>query len=152
MSEINELALQIVDSEFDYLTGTDRSCRISSVESWLLYNIGRLNSRIYTSYSGENPQMKLEERNIYANMYLKNYYSNEAQRVLKNMSSDTIQWLTLKEADTTVTLQNKNEVAKTYLSMSKSAGEDLERQIAAYNMYQAAPREVHTMNFSTGVL
>jgi hypothetical protein len=150
MSEINELASQIVDSEFGYLTGSDKTCRIASTEAWLLYNIGRLNNRIYTSFSGEDPGLGHEERSIYSTMYLMNYYASEAQKVLRNMSSDTLQWLTLKEADTTVTLQNKNEVAKTYISMSRTIKEDLEKQVAAYNGFLAGPREVGTYNYGTG--
>ena len=152
MSQINDLALNIVSANFDYLTGTDRTCMESSVESWLLYNLGKLNNRIYTNYSGENPNLGLEEQSIYSNMFLHRFYSSEAQKVLRNMSSTTLEWLTLREGDSTITLHNKNEVAKTYMSMSREAGEALEKEISAYNNYLSSPREVATTNVHyTGV-
>lgn len=146
MSQINDLASNIVSANFDYLTGTDRTCMLSSVESWLLYNLGKLNNRIYTSFSGENPNLGLEEQSIYSNMFLQRYYSQEAQKVLRNMSSDTLQWLSLREGDSSITLHNKNEVAKTYMSFSRDAGEALEKEIASYNNYLSTPREVSTTN------
>jgi uncharacterized small protein (DUF1192 family) len=85
------------------------------------------------------------------NMFLSTYYNNEARKVLKNMSSDTLQWLSMGEGDSRIQLQNKNEVAKTYSSLARDAREETEKLIHSYNMYQSSPREVSTVNYNTGV-
>ena len=148
MSEISGLAEEIITTEFDYLTGADRSSQHTRTENWLLYNQGLLNSRIYTQYSGENPEFNLEESNIYKNMYMSNYYRSEAQKVLRNMSSDTLEWLSIKEADSSIKLQNKNEVARTFTSMSNSLKAELESQIFAYNSYIGSPKDVEACQYS----
>ena len=142
MSEIGRLATQIVENELPYLTGTDQSLAISRASGWLLNNIGQLNNRIFTSYSGENPGFKQEESAIYQAIYLVSYNKSKANSVLKNMDSDNLQWLSLREGDSQIQLQNKNEVAKTYLSISKQTQEEMDGLIWAYNLYQAYPRTV----------
>lgn len=142
MSELGRLATEIVDDELPYLEEGERLVEISRASGWLTNNIGKLNTLIYTSYSGENPGMLLEESNIYKNIYLYDYYKRKAGSVLKNMDSSVLQWLTLKEGDSQVTLQNKNEVAKTYMSISKQNKEDLDQLVWQYNLYQSYPRGV----------
>lgn len=154
MSEIGRLATEIVQDEFSYLTGTEQSVAISSASGWLLNNLGQLNNLIFTAYSGENPGMMLEESSIYRNIYLYSYYKNKAGSVLRNMDSSTLQWLTLKEGDSQITLQNKNEVAKSYLAISKQNREDIDKLVWTYNQYQAYPRSVDIIyeEVATGAL
>lgn len=143
MSEIGRLATEIVDDELSFLTGTDRDVAISRASGWLLNNEGQLNNVIFTSYSGENPGFKYEESSIYKMIYLNNYYRSKAGAVLKNMDSSTLQWLSLREGDSQVQLQNKNEVAKTYTQIAKQTKEDVDKLIWAYNLFQAYPRQVY---------
>ena len=142
MSELGRLATEIVDDELPYLETGERLVEISRASGWLTNNVGKLNTLIYTSYSGENPGMLLEESNIYKNIYLYDYYKRKAGSVLKNMDSSVLQWLTLKEGDSQITLQNKNEVAKTYMSISKQNKEDLDKLVWQYNLYQSYPRGI----------
>jgi hypothetical protein len=142
MSEIGILAQEVVNDELSYLDESQQNLSISRASGWMVNNLGILNNYIFTSYSGENPGLKYEESSIYKLIYLKNYYKNKAGSVLKNMDSDNLQWLSLKEGDSQINLQNKNEVAKTYIQMSKEKDSEIQKLIWTYNLYQAYPREV----------
>lgn len=142
MTEIGMLAQDVIETEFDFLSEEEKNVAISRASGWMLSNLGKLNTLINTSYSGENPGLKLEENSIYKNLYISNYYKNKASSVLKNMDSDNLQWISLREGDSQIQVQNKNEVAKTYLQMQKEKDLETKDLIAAYNLYGAYPREV----------
>jgi len=142
MADLNTLAQQVIESEFDYLTGTDRICQKTTIENWFRYNLGLLNTHLFTCYSGESPEWGLEEQAIYKAMYLSSFYGQEAKKVLRNMNSNTLEWLTLKEGDSQITLQNKNEVAKTYRGLASEMTEEVNRLVQNYRLYQVNPTDV----------
>lgn len=142
MSELGLIATEVIEDEFPYLTGTDRSVAISNASGWFENNIGKLNNLIYSSYSGVDPGLCLEERSIYKAIYLSDYFRSKAGAVLKNMDSDVLQWISLSEGDSTIRLQNKNEVSKSYVSMSKEYKQEAKDLVWAYNLYGAYPRSV----------
>ena len=65
VSQIGELAQEIASGYFSYLTGTALATQISDTSGWLTVSMVRLNDLIYTSYSGVNPNLGLEEASIY---------------------------------------------------------------------------------------
>lgn len=142
MSEISDLAQRIVDDEFFYLTGSDLTIMFNRVSGWLMNNVGTLNTLIHQSFSGANPGMGLEEQAIYRYLYLGSYYNNKSAAVLKNMDSANLEWLSIKEGDSSITLQNKNEVAKSFKQLARESLDEAKAMVTAYNIYQASPRQV----------
>lgn len=142
MTELGVLAEQIIEDELSFLEEPEKSLAISRASGWLTNNLGKLNTRIYSNFSGENPGMKYEEASIYKNIYMSNYYRSKANSVLKNMDAANLEWLFLKEGDSQIQLQNKNEVAKTYIQLSKEKETETKDLISAYNLYEAYPRQI----------
>ena len=115
--------------------------------------IGELNTLIFTSFSGSGigvtdsikivPENKFgyEESGIFKQLYLKHFYRKKARNVLKGIDS-SVDFISLREGDSMITRTNKNEIAKTYRGLAKDAEEELEKQVYAYNYYQAQPRQV----------
>jgi hypothetical protein len=147
MSEIGDLATRIVNDEFDYLTGSERTAGIQKASGWLTNNIGTLNTLLFQSFSGENPSFGLEEASIYRYLYLGNYYSSKAASVLRNMDSSTLEWLQIREGDSSIQVQNKNEVAKSFRQFSRDMIDEANKLVTAYNIYQASPRQVSVNYF-----
>ena len=153
MSELGDLATSIWDNEFGDATGaSQRTNEINSISGWLAGNIGLLNTLIYKSFSGDANgdvcpvgTFKLEEQDIYSQIYLKHFYEKKARNVLRgidgSLNSD-IDWNRLREGDSLIVRNNKTDVSKLYLTMAKDAAEELKDLVYYYNSYQAAPRQV----------
>lgn len=141
---VHDLADEIFGNEFDYDSGYAQFYFISG---WLASNIGQLNTKIYSSYSVENGlfeptgSFKAEERAIYKQMYLYEFYTKKTRQVLRGIDS-SVDFVSLKEGDTMITRTNKNELAKTYRGLANDARDELQKLITAYTIYQAAPLQV----------
>ena len=151
MSQIGELAEEICSGYFFYLTGTNLTTQISDTSGWLTVSLGQLNNLIYTSYSGVDPSLGLEENSIYTQLYLQSYYTSKAIKVLANVDNDD-DWIRITEGDTTLVRTNKNEVSKSYRGLSKDAQEMTNSLVASYHQYLAQPSQVAGTDASTGVL
>lgn len=141
---VHDLADEIFANEFEYDSGYAQFYFISG---WLANNVGQLNTKIYTSFTVEDGnftptgQFKQEERAIYKQMYLYQFYTKKTRQVLRGTDS-AVDFINLREGDTSITRTNKNELAKTYRSLANDAQEELDRLINSYKMYQAAPVQV----------
>ena len=143
MNQIGNLAASIYDTEFGYAsTELGREVEVVAISGWLIANEGLLNTLIYTQFSGADPNMRLEEQNIFKQLYLSRYYRKASRDVLRNITTDGLDWTRLSEGDTTIQRNNKNETAKTYLSLGKEADETITDLVYSYNLYQAAPHQV----------
>ena len=141
-NKIGTLASGIYYTEFDNLTGASQiSGEIQSISGWLQENIGLLNSLINTSFSGENPDWLLEEPNIYSQVYLANFYKKKSRDTLRGID-ESADFITLREGDTVITRTNKNEIAKTYLSLAKEAEDTIKNLVYKYNVYNSSPIQV----------
>ena len=105
-------------------------------------NEGLLNTVIYTNFSGANPGLRLEEANVFKCIYLSTYYKKKSRDVLRNIDNASVDWVRLSEGDTTIVRNNKNETAKTYVSLAKEADAELKQLVYSYNLYKAHPRQV----------
>ena len=124
MSVLEDLASGIVETEFDGDTGI---ATVSAVSGWLFENLGRLNTYIYTDFSGNSATgaygtMDIEAQNILKEMYLYNYYTKESRNALRgivnsSVSGDNI--LALKDGESSVTFVNRNEVSKVYRGLAR---------------------------------
>ena len=153
MSDIGDLATSIWDTEFGDATGAAmRTAEIASISGWLEANVGLLNNWIYSSYSGTpagnivpSGTFKLEEQDIYTQLYLKHFYEKKGRNVLRGIDgslNNDIDWIRLKEGDSLIVRSNKTDVAKLYLSLAKEAEQELKSLTYYYNSYKAAPRQV----------
>jgi len=141
---VHDLADEIFANEFEYDSGYAQFYYISG---WLANNVGLLNTKIYSQYSVQNSNFEptgffqQEERSIYKQMYLYEFYTKKTRQVLRGVDS-SVDFVTLREGDTMITRTNKNELAKTYRGLANDAREEMERLVSSYNIYQAAPEQV----------
>ena len=138
---VHDLADEIFANEFEYDSGYAQFYYISG---WLANNVGLLNTKIYCQYSVESGNFtptgtfQQEERAIYKQMYLYEFYTKKTRQVLRGVDS-AVDFVTLREGDTSITRTNKNELAKTYRGLANDAREEMERLVSSYNIYRAAP-------------
>ena len=162
MSDIGDLATSIWDTEFGDATGAaQRTTAIAGISGWLAANVGLLNTVIYKSFSGNaegnmcpSGKFKLEEQEIYTQLYLKHFYDKKARNVLRGIDgslNNDIDWIRRREGDSLIVRSNKTDVAKLYLSLAKEAAEELKDLIYYYNSYQAVPRQVAGADGAWGV-
>ena len=141
---VHDLADEIFANEFEYDSGYAQFYYISG---WLANNVGLLNTKIYSQYSVQDSNFEptgtfqQEERSIYKQMYLYEFYTKKTRQVLRGVDS-SVDFVTLREGDTMITRTNKNELAKTYRGLANDAREEMERLVSSYNIYQAAPVQV----------
>ena len=141
---VHNLADEIFGNEFEYDSGYAQFYFISG---WLANNVGQLNTKIFTEFevvSGNftpTGEFKQEERAIYKQMYLYEFYTKKTRQVLRGVDSST-DFVTLREGDTMITRTNKNELAKTYRGLANDAKEELDNLIDSYKIFQAAPVQV----------
>ena len=148
MSVISDLALKIFQTEFDGNTGAAYQ---SYIEAWLKENIGQLNSRLNTSYSGIDAELDLESIAVYKEIYMANYYRKQSRNALRGLvgSSEGSDLLSLRDGNSSVSFVNKNEVAKVYKSMAQESEMKIDKMAHQYNMYQSEPLQLG--GFEAGV-
>ena len=141
MSEISDFANSIYSSEFD---SDSDAISLSSIEGWLEENLGLLNTLINTSYEGADPGMGLEEKAIYKQIYLYNYYSKQSRNILRGItlstSSDNV--IMVADGDNRIQFANKNEISKTFRDLARDAKQSLDMMVAKYNIYASKPLQV----------
>mgnify|MGYP003133143912 FL=1 len=153
MSVLGNLASGIVETEFDNDTGI---ATVASVSGWLFENLGKLNTYIYTDFSGSQASgtygfMDIEAQGILKELYLYNYYTKQSRNALRGITDSSVSGdniLALKDGESSVTFVNRNEVSKVYRGLAKDSIANVERLSAQYNIYQAQPRQLHGVDGS----
>jgi len=141
---VHDLADEIFGNEFEYDSGYAQFYFISG---WLANNVGQLNTKLFTDFyvEGRNftptGEFQQEERSIYKQMYLYEFYVKKTRQVLRGVDS-AVDFVSLREGDTAITRTNKNELAKTYRGLAKDAKEELDQLTSHYKIYRAAPVQV----------
>ena len=126
MNDLGVLASGIVTYDFPNDTG---SYNMGFVSGWLETNIT----------SGLAPV----EKNIFSSLYELWYYEKSARESLRSFTySDSVDWVTIKEGDTTIQRQNKNSVAKTYRDLSEQTSKRLKDLVFQYNYQKSSPIQV----------
>lgn len=141
MSTLSGLATTIFQTEFD---GESATIPRSYIEAWLGANLGLLNTRINTCYSGVNASLDQESQAIYKEMYMSNYYRKQSRNALKGLvgNTDGSDILSLRDGNSAVTFTNKNEVSKVYKSLAQESEEKIDKLAHQYNMYQSEPLQL----------
>jgi hypothetical protein len=104
-------------------------------------HLGDLNVYIHTQFSGEEPELCIEESAIFKQLYLLSYYRKKMNDTLRGID-DSVAWITLKEGDSVITKTNKNEVAKTWRGLMNDTKNELKTLADKYLIYSAAPVQV----------
>jgi hypothetical protein len=144
MNTFGSMASEIYSFEFD---GDSSITSISAISGWLQSNLGKLNTVIYSDFSGDGSDISVEAQAIHKELYLYSYYSKQARKALRGIvnssaSSDGSNILSVKDADSEVRFVNKNEVSKVYRGLASDSKETLDKLVAYYNIYSAEPRQL----------
>jgi hypothetical protein len=121
-------------------------------------NLGRLNNLIDTCFSGTyetgnygevlaydiEPDLGSQEMAIYKKIFEVDYYVKSARNVLHGAAGlvPGQDWVSLKEGDSSITRSNRNEVARTYKTLSKDATEELNKMVNSYLKFKSLPQQV----------
>tara|TARA_R110001632_G_scaffold122720_7_gene235429 strand:+ start:181 stop:681 length:501 start_codon:yes stop_codon:yes gene_type:complete len=147
MNDFGTLATTIINFEF-----SEDSCRFpnSYVSGWLEANLGELNGHLHEEFSindsGNIAPYPLEpvEEVIFTKLYEIHFYEKATRDVLRGLTSNSsLDWVYLKEADTTIQRVNKNSVAKTLQDAAKEARKCLRDLVYQYNSLKSAPLQVY---------
>ena len=127
LTTLGDLASGILNTEFDNDTGIATTGAISG---WLYENLGRLNTYIYSDFSGPSANVDTEAQNILKELYLCNYYTKQARNALRGIVSSSVSGdnvLALKDGESSVTFVNRNEVSKVYRGLASDCMDNVER-------------------------
>ena len=149
MNDFGQLASDIITYDFPNDTGTYGTGYISG---WLEVNLGELNGLTHEEFSG-NATGAIEyaagsglmpiEKKIFRGLYELHYYQKSARESLRAFTYDSsVDWITIKEGDTTLQRQNKNSVAKTYRDLSEETSNRLTDLLYQYNYQKSSPVQV----------
>jgi hypothetical protein len=144
-SKVRQLAQRVYDEEIGFETGDARTTEISLIGDWLEGHLGELNSLIFTSFSGYDPQgFNLEEQAILRELYLSEYNRKAHRRVLRGIdgSNGAPDFQVIKEGDSMIQKSNKNVTAKSYRDAYVDSQERVKSLVHSYNLYGAKPSQV----------
>ena len=148
MNDLGVIASGIVTYDFPNDTG---SYNMGFVSGWLETNIGELNGYIHEEFEVDSTgAIRMDgtglapvEVNIFGALYELWYYNKSARESLRSFTySDSVDWVTIKEGDTTLQRQNKNSVAKTYRDLSVETADRLNNLLYQYNYQKSSPVQV----------
>ena len=134
MSILGDLSQDILDNEFD---GDTDIATTGAISGWLEANLGRLNSLIYTNYSGSGADLDLEAQSIHKELYLYHYYTKQSRNSLRGITRSTGEILSISDQNNSITFVNRNEVSKVYRGLASDSQGRIDRLVAHYNIYQA---------------
>ncbi len=113
---------------------------ISSIAYWLRSNLGKLNNRLCASFDMDcdlnvTPDLNLGAADIFKTMYAIYYFNKNANSNLGAMVFNSV--LEIDSDGSRIKMNNKNEIAKTYINLRNLANEDLKNLINGYKFCRA---------------
>jgi len=142
MSVYSDLAHEVFSVEF----GSDASTTtFTQISGWFSTNLGLLNNLLYTNFSGSDPSLGEEEKAVFKELYLSNFYSRQARNALRGIlasSNNGDNILSVSDGDNSITFVNRNEVSKVYRGLATDSQQKLKDLVFAYNSYKAEPRQL----------
>jgi hypothetical protein len=128
------------------------------ITAWFLdnANIGKLNNSIGTDFSGIaytndcgnitgygiEPAMRNDQLAIFKQLFEVEYYASQAQNFARSAAAKGSDWINLREADSSITRVNPNEIAKTFRAFYNDSYKTLKDSIKMYLKYNAIPDQV----------
>lgn len=132
-----ELAYKIWDGEFveDQTDEIHRRTQTDYISGWLESNVGQLNILLDSSLSTSSTGISTEQEAIFYELYMVHWYKKQSRNVLKGISSSS-DFISIRDQDSMITRNNKNESAKTYYNLVKSSQERIDKLVQTYKTYQ----------------
>ena len=127
--------------------GSPTSPSVNYISGWYTSaaSVGKLNTALNTCFSGVSgciyPEIGDEEAAIYKELYKISYYDMKVAQATNSALSDS--WLELKDDTASIKRHNKNEVAKTLISLRKDSYTNLKDLIFSYQQNNSAARFVN---------
>lgn len=142
MSVYSDLANDVFTVEFD---SNNEVVTYSQISGWFSTNLGLLNNLLYTNFTNPDPELGNEEKAIFKELYLINFYNKQARNTLRgitaaNNNGDNI--LSVSDGDNAITFVNRNEVTKVYRGLVADSQARLKDLVTSYNSYKAEPRQL----------
>jgi len=130
-----------IAAEIKFDLDNDSSLSEAYIASWLRGAIGQLNNSIGTSYViDENlefsPCISNEAKDIFKWLFICRYYDIQAK---SQLGASAYSWTEVRENDTVFRRVSNNEIAKTFLQLSKQCKESLSQIIRYYKTNRALP-------------
>ena len=130
-----------IASEIKLDIESDSTLTESYIATWIRNNIGMLNNAIGTCYIiDENlelsPCINNDEKDILKWLFLCRYYDRQANQ---NLGASAYSWTRMEEGDSKFQRVSNNEVAKTFLQLSKQCKESLATITNFYKRNRALP-------------
>jgi hypothetical protein len=132
-----ELAYKVWDGEFaeDQTSEIHRRTQTDYMSGWLESNLGQLNILLDTTLSGTGASISIEQQSVFYEMYMLHWYKKQARNVLKGIASSS-DFISLRDQDTSITRNNRNESAKTYYNLIKSTQDKIDDLVIKYRTYE----------------
>lgn len=148
MNTFATLATGIFDSEFGGETGI---ASVSQISGWLSSNLGQLNTKLHTNFSGEAAEMDSSAGAVFSLMYLREWNNRAARNALRGVETAGGNVLSIGDNDNRIAFANKNEVAKSYRGASNDLAVEIDKLTYSYCLHGASPRQVVELDATTGV-
>ena len=166
INQIGEIASGLVTYEFDYITGDEKTYELQLISGSLSGKLGELNVLLNQSFhfTGEDgnpsPRLQQEEIDILEQLYLRDYNTKQAQKLLRGIYDSSVSnsiaeeespWIELTEGDTTIkkspgssggSAASRITMSKDFKALSEEARRKIDKLVYAYNMYGSEPRQV----------
>lgn len=166
INQIGEIASGLIEYEFDYITGDSRVLELQLISGSLSGRLGELNILINQSFhftgddGNPNPRLQKEEIDILEQLYIRDYNTKQAQKLLRgvydagvseSIAQEDSPWIELTEGDTTIkkspgssggSASSRITMSKDFKALSEEARIKIDKLVYAYNMYGAEPRQV----------
>lgn len=131
---------------------------IFRLSGWFLdnANVGKLNNLIGTCFSGVretgingtitgfylSPDINDDQLAIYKMLFDYEYYKSLTRDVARSAASNSSDWISLREGDSSITRVNKNELSKNFKGLASDAKSDLDSAVKMYLKYNSIPQQV----------
>ena len=140
--------MKIVDIADEIFRELDQPLEVSipQIAFWIRVNVGTLNNLINSEYAINtttleiSPDPNLEEKSILKKLYNIHYYNLKIRASLGAASKDSV--LEVSADGASVRKINKNETGKVYLAIKRQEQDELNKEIANYNLTKSAPSQV----------
>jgi hypothetical protein len=118
----------------------------TSVQTWMVYNIGRLNAATYNCYTavgatGVVPELGNQESAILGEIFKSNYYGRKIMSTLTAGSLAT-SWTSLTDGDSSIKRMSPSEAAKVFKDLKNSSDAQLRLLINDYRNGKSNPLSV----------
>ena len=132
-----ELAYKIWDGEFaeDQTDEIHRRTQTDFISGWLESNLGQLNVLLDTNLSETTTSLTLEQQAVFYELYMVHWYKKQARNVLKGIASSS-DFISLRDQDTSITRNNRNESAKTYYNLVKATQDRIDTLVKDYKSFE----------------